>query len=48
MVRTEGCEDNEEDADLAGRSTAKSKKPAVAPSIEGVSAIQLATPTVDL
>lgn len=48
VVRSEGTEGNEEDADVAGRNAGRLKKPAGTPSIEAVSAIQLAPPTVDV
>jgi len=46
-VRTEGNDDNEDDVDVVGRTTDKSKKPMATPSIAAVSAIQLATPTIN-
>lgn len=48
VVRTEGNEDNEEEVDGGGRNADRSKKPAATPSIEAVSAIQLATPTINI
>ena len=48
VVRTEGNEDNEEDVDGAGRNADRSKQPAGNQSIDTVSTIHLATPTIEV